>query len=73
MDEILLPLTEFTAQSPSTTSYIIAKRVAQAWLANETYWSEQAPIAILDLAAGEGEFSDIICDHTDTCDKNCMD
>ena len=81
MEELILAPTEFEAEvdpaqlgtgTPPTPSYIISKRLAQNWLATETEWKSQDPISILDLAAGEGEFSDIICDHASTAQKRAL-
>src|SRR5436309_3094169 len=52
-----------------TPIYIVAKRLAERWIAEATRWGREDPIAILDLASGDGEFSDIVCDFADARDK----
>jgi hypothetical protein len=77
--EITLPIWEFEydlseeelakVQAPTST-YIFSKRLVQEWLAKATEGKERQAIAILDIAAGHGEFSDIICDHAGKCEKS---
>ncbi len=49
--------------------YIVAKRLAQCWISEATRWEREDPITILDLASGEGGFSDIVCDFANARDK----
>jgi len=57
------------ANAVPLSSYIVAKRVAQEWLAMATACDRQQPFSILDLGATEGEFSEIILDHVKSNQK----
>ncbi len=74
MDTVTLPALDLDVEiDPRTLAgpdiptpvYIVAKRLAQQWIAEATRWDREDPIALLDLASGDGEFSDIVCDFAD--------
>ena len=80
MDEVTLSVTEFefdlgpqeVGTATPASSYFVAARTARKWLAKATAWNKESPIAVLDLAAGFGDFSASVCAHATTQDKQAV-